>query len=225
MISADPTSPSTRGALGAQGVVNGAHGRASCCRSSRLVLEYPAQRERCCHTGGGMTWDRRRESLHHGRQQHRQRRDDRRAARARELGRSTRARRTRTTCAARSFASIRSLTAATRFRKATCFRRARRARGRRSTRWATATRGACRSTAGPATSIGARSGRRWASERAARAAYDELNQARGPGFFGWPYFVGDEQAVPVPRLRDRPAAAGQRSAEADQHVREQHGPP
>jgi len=26
--------------------------------------------------------------------------------------------------------------------------------------------------------------------------YDELNQARGPGFFGWPYFVGNNQAFP-----------------------------
>ncbi|TLV03205.1 PQQ-dependent sugar dehydrogenase [Dyadobacter luticola] len=27
--------------------------------------------------------------------------------------------------------------------------------------------------------------------------YDELNQARKPGFFGWPWFVGDNQAFPV----------------------------
>jgi cytochrome c len=26
--------------------------------------------------------------------------------------------------------------------------------------------------------------------------YDELNQARGPGFFGWPYFVGENRAFP-----------------------------
>lgn len=26
--------------------------------------------------------------------------------------------------------------------------------------------------------------------------YDELNQAKGPGFFGWPYFVGDNFAYP-----------------------------
>ena len=26
--------------------------------------------------------------------------------------------------------------------------------------------------------------------------YDEFNQAKGPGFFGWPYFVGDNQAFP-----------------------------
>lgn len=26
--------------------------------------------------------------------------------------------------------------------------------------------------------------------------YDELNQARGPGFFGWPYFVGENRAYP-----------------------------
>jgi cytochrome c len=26
--------------------------------------------------------------------------------------------------------------------------------------------------------------------------YDELNQAKGPGFFGWPYFIGDNQAYP-----------------------------
>ena len=27
--------------------------------------------------------------------------------------------------------------------------------------------------------------------------YDELNQARGPGFFGWPYFIGENQAYPM----------------------------
>lgn len=27
--------------------------------------------------------------------------------------------------------------------------------------------------------------------------YDEFNQAREPGFFGWPYFVGDNQAFPL----------------------------
>ena len=26
--------------------------------------------------------------------------------------------------------------------------------------------------------------------------YDEQNQAKGPGFFGWPYFVADNQAIP-----------------------------
>ncbi len=27
--------------------------------------------------------------------------------------------------------------------------------------------------------------------------YDELNQARKPGFFGWPYFIGENQAYPM----------------------------
>ena len=27
--------------------------------------------------------------------------------------------------------------------------------------------------------------------------YDELNQAKRPGFFGWPYFVGENQAYPI----------------------------
>jgi cytochrome c len=27
--------------------------------------------------------------------------------------------------------------------------------------------------------------------------YDELNQARGPGFFGWPYFIGENHAYPI----------------------------
>lgn len=27
--------------------------------SKKILLEHPAQRERCCHTGGGMTWDKR----------------------------------------------------------------------------------------------------------------------------------------------------------------------
>lgn len=29
------------------------------------------------------------------------------------------------------------------------------------------------------------------------AGEDELNQARGPGFFGWPYFVGNNRAYPI----------------------------
>jgi cytochrome c len=35
--------------------------------------------------------------------------------------------------------------------------------------------------------------------------YDELNQARGPGFFGWPYFIGENQAYPYyDFFKDRP---------------------
>ncbi|HEX7779690.1 MAG TPA: PQQ-dependent sugar dehydrogenase, partial [Vicinamibacterales bacterium] len=35
--------------------------------------------------------------------------------------------------------------------------------------------------------------------------YDEHNQARGPGFFGWPYFVGENLAYPVyDFVKDRP---------------------
>ncbi len=33
------------------------------------------------------------------------------------------------------------------------------------------------------------------SERGPRG-YDEQNQAKGPGFFGWPYFIADNQAIP-----------------------------
>lgn len=28
-------------------------------------------------------------------------------------------------------------------------------------------------------------------------SFDEINQARGPGFFGWPYFLGNNQAIPM----------------------------
>ncbi|WP_448104505.1 PQQ-dependent sugar dehydrogenase [Pedobacter panaciterrae] len=28
-------------------------------------------------------------------------------------------------------------------------------------------------------------------------SYDEINQAKGPGFFGWPYFLGNSQAFPM----------------------------
>lgn len=28
-------------------------------------------------------------------------------------------------------------------------------------------------------------------------SYDEINQAKGPGFFGWPYFLGNNQAFPM----------------------------
>jgi cytochrome c len=37
--------------------------------------------------------------------------------------------------------------------------------------------------------------------------YDELNQARGPGFFGWPYFIGENHAYPYyDFFQDRPLA-------------------
>jgi cytochrome c len=37
--------------------------------------------------------------------------------------------------------------------------------------------------------------------------YDELNQARKPGFFGWPYFIGENRAYPYyDFLADRPVA-------------------
>lgn len=28
-------------------------------------------------------------------------------------------------------------------------------------------------------------------------SFDEINQARGPGFFGWPYFLGNNEAIPL----------------------------
>jgi cytochrome c len=37
--------------------------------------------------------------------------------------------------------------------------------------------------------------------------YDELNQARGPGFFGWPYFIGENRAYPYyDFFKDQPGA-------------------
>lgn len=37
--------------------------------------------------------------------------------------------------------------------------------------------------------------------------YDELNQARKPGFFGWPYFIGENRAYPYyDFFKDRPLA-------------------
>jgi cytochrome c len=37
--------------------------------------------------------------------------------------------------------------------------------------------------------------------------YDELNQARGPGFFGWPYFIGENHAYPYfDFFQDKPLA-------------------
>ena len=46
------------------------------------------------------------------------------------------------------------------------------------------------------------------SDSAARGprGYDEFNQARGAGNFGWPYVIADNKAVP--RLRLRHAASG-----------------
>jgi cytochrome c len=37
--------------------------------------------------------------------------------------------------------------------------------------------------------------------------YDEFNQAKGPGFFGWPYFIGPNAAFPFyDYVQDRPLA-------------------
>ena len=52
--------------------------------------------------------------------------------------------------------------------------------------------------------------------------YDELNQAKGPGFFGWPYFIGENLAYPYfDYVKNAPGRA-EGCRQADQHLGEQH---
>ena len=129
--------------------------------------------------------------VHHRRQQH-GRRHHRRAARQRGVRRS--AQRGEHERPARQDPAYSSGAGwhATPFLPAICSLPGRPARALRSTRWATAIRGASRSTAGPGLSTGARWGRRIGRPNGP-TPYDEFNQASGPGFFGLPYFVGENE--------------------------------
>ena len=166
----------------------------------------------CCHTGGGMAWDANGQPVPDGREQHRQRagaQTDERPGRA--PGTTSAARRTPTICAARSSAFIPSRTAPTRFRRATCFRPARRGTRPEIYAMGIAMPGASRSTAGPGYIYWGEVGPDANEDtEVGRSGYDELNQARGPGFFGWPYFIGENDAYPVPRLLQGSAARRRR---------------
>ena len=55
--------------------------------------------------------------------------------------------------------------------------------------------------------------------------YDEFNRATRPGFFGWPYFVGNNAAAAVRGLCEQHVRRVQGSAAAGQFVDEQHRHP
>ena len=104
---------------------------------------------------------------------------------------------TRTTCGAKFYASIQSLMAHTVFRKAICLLLVRRVRGLRFIRWVTATPGAFRSIAKRAILYWGEVGPDATEDtEIGPKGYDELNQARGPGNHGWPYFIGENRAYP-----------------------------
>jgi cytochrome c len=44
--------------------------------------------------------------------------------------------------------------------------------------------------------------------RTTRMGMDEFNQARGPGYFGWPYFIGENVAYPMYNYLDSSVSAG-----------------
>ena len=167
--------------------------------SKKLVLEFPVQRETCCHTGGGMVWDED-ENLFitvgnntgNDRRSHTDERpgrsswdDQRGAANTNDLrGKILRIHPeddgTYTIPEGNMFAP-----------------------GTPQTRpeiYTMGHRNAWR------ISIDSRTGYIYWGEVGPDASedteigprgYDELNQAREPGFFGWPYFVGENHAFPV----------------------------
>jgi cytochrome c len=47
-----------------------------------------------------------------------------------------------------------------------------------------------------------------ADSRTTRMGMDELNQARGPGYFGWPYFIGENVAYPMYNYLNDSVTAG-----------------
>ena len=47
-----------------------------------------------------------------------------------------------------------------------------------------------------------------ADTRTTRTGMDEFNQARGPGYFGWPYFIGENVAYPMYNYLNDSVSAG-----------------
>ena len=177
-------------------------------RRRRVMLEHPAQRERCCHTGGGMTWDRNGNLyIAVGNNTGGGMTDERPGY---ENSDDQRSRRTRTTCAARSCAFIRSLTDL-------------HDSARQSLPAGHGEDAAGDLHDGPPQSLAhlgrqphglhllGRVGPDAASDRRRRP--DALRRAQSgarPGNFGLPYFVGRTNPSYSVRLRQEPAAAGRR---------------
>ena len=104
--------------------------------------------------------------------------------------------------------------------------RERRRRGPRSTRWVTAIRIASRWTSTPASSTGATSvpTRRPTPRSAVRGATTRSTRRARPGNFGWPYFVGDNKAYFDYDFADeRRSGQAVRSRASGQRLAEQHG--
>jgi cytochrome c len=167
--------------------------------SKKVVLEYGTQREVCCHTGGGMTWDRNGNLLitvgdntgvnftsHTDERPGKQHWDDQRTAantndlRGKILRIHPEPDGTYTIPDGNLFAKDQPGTRPEIF-----------AMGLRNP-WRvsvdTATGYVYWGEVGPDSAEDSRNGPR---------GYDEFNQARKAGNFGWPYFVGDNQAYPV----------------------------
>ncbi len=53
--------------------------------------------------------------------------------------------------------------------------------------------------------------------RTTRMGMDEFNQARGPGYFGWPYFIGDNVAYPMYNYLNDSVSPGQDPAKPVNH--------
>ncbi len=53
--------------------------------------------------------------------------------------------------------------------------------------------------------------------RTTRMGMDEFNQARGPGYFGWPYFIGDNVAYPMYNYLNDSVSPGQDPAKPMNH--------
>ena len=164
------------------------------------MLEMPVQRDQCCHTAGSIAFDAQGQPLPLHRRQHQPARHrlraDRRAAGPRAVGRAE-------VVGEHERPARQDPAHPSRARRHVHDPRGQplpegdaRRRGPRSTRWGTAIPIASRWTSTPASSTGARSvpTRRWI--RAARAGGPRRGRTRraSAGYFGWPYFVGDNKA-------------------------------
>jgi cytochrome c len=56
-----------------------------------------------------------------------------------------------------------------------------------------------------------------ADTRTTRTGMDEFNQARGPGYFGWPYFIGENVAYPMYNYLNDSVSPGQDPAKPMNH--------
>ena len=159
-------------------------------QSEQLLLDFHAQRNYCCHTGGGMDWDAEgnlyvttgnntgnaRYSLTDERQGYEYQDDGRSAANTNDLrGKILRIH--------PEDDGTYSIPEGNLFEPGMP--------GTREEIYAMGLRNPWR------ISVDSETGWVYWGEVAAPFSYEEYNQARGPGFFGWPYFSGDNEAYPI----------------------------